>query len=247
MIKILSITILFLLYVNNTAVCQSIKYESCYTKGINSQTITHYNWPCQTHRKYLSGVPVEYGDIHFVNEDKMEGLISFFKVYSKFIHIIILPEGKKSESNMIELYGKEIKYFRIYNVSISKTGFIDFLDLYNKYKLRNYWRLLCTKNAISIFDDYKFKLNYSTYSLEHNWITTTSISKNKLILCSENNYTKIYWGGGMFRNVKNSLRRFINKRYNQHCKKEMFKSETDMLIYILNKENERLNNNSNNQ
>jgi len=140
----------------------------------------------------------------------------------------ILPTGKILASDVIKIQTSNINYIRVYNVEGNsfnrRNNFTDFININHAGIL---WRLIAKKNDISIYDD-------------ELWGSNTLGAK--MILIAYKEITKIYSKAAPDPYVKPIyplLLKFINNRYKTSFTKKDFKTNDDLLDYILDKESEK--------
>jgi hypothetical protein len=176
--------------------------------------------------------------IVFDSNDTISGVIKFISKYNRFFKAIaILPfSAKWTKKSLIGILRKNIKYIRVYPDDLKdKSVFADYYYIKDKDWFA---RLLKERENIGIWvEDYDFSENTEHFVFFDLLLTNKKnntlrhIGSSNFIFSNKNKLSKV-------------LLRSINKRYKQHFSMKDFKDEQAMIDYILDKENERLNNQS---
>ena len=156
-----------------------------------------------------------YGKIVLTNGDTLRGIIRVTGLGCMFL------ESGKFESMLITV--NDINYILGYNVvSLGQN----FYMLKKLPKRRDLYRLVAQKGNVAIYDlqPDDFKLN--------------NLGAPMLLVTPKRSIRKIY-GGFWFANKHKLILKFINKRFHQSFKESDFKTEMDMIDYILDEENKR--------
>jgi hypothetical protein len=120
-----------------------------------------------------------------------------------------------------------IEYDKISSVRISDDKLIagGKFELYKNLNYENtLWRLRKQKNSVAIYDNSIFQYD------------VLKIAPPKMILISNGQVTDMYSTGGGFlhdNKIRSLLLRFINDRYKKAFKKSDFKTDDDLVDYIL--------------
>jgi hypothetical protein len=196
------------------------------------------NWP----KKFGSGYYYVYnGTVQLKNNSKIVGLIKMdiynnadTKLDSSTSFIQILPSRKTTIEDIQTIYLYEISYIRIQNPANSDS------DEYKPFGSTTLAKLIGKKNDVRLYCRYSYWESSNDPNFSH------TITGANIILTLN---TKIL---AQFSTLVQPSQRwsdyseFINKRYKQHFSLHYseFKNEKEMIDYILNKEIERLNNQS---
>jgi len=217
--------------------------------------VHHYHWPKQWHlraKSYLNFVPVEYGTITLQDGNSISGLLSLYRISSKYADLVILPEDKIAFGSMGYLqtfYGGEtgamlnendegsrIKRVRIYKDSVDKQCYVDFISLIKPFQLRNFWQVIGEKNDIRICDRFMFSSNTSKNDeyASGGWESEIPETSHHLILTTKSEAVII--PRGLFESNQSVLKRFIKNRYKIDVKQHHFNTISEMINFILNAE-----------
>jgi hypothetical protein len=168
---------------------------------------------------------VEQGYIVLMNNDTLKGRIKLTPCGGT---LPILPLGKQKADDIHYINRDDINCIRLYKVFDNDPCKLD--KQYTDFEILSdggVWRLLAQKNDIKFYDDYNGPISEI--------ITMALVVKNERI----NLYST--WAYTLhFDNPKPLVLRFINKRYKTSFHRNDFKTEADMINYILDKENEKL-------
>ena len=231
-----------------TALCQNdvtgVRMDSCL-----SQPFHHYHFPGgYIHGKNpLNSAPIEYGVVNLKSGDTFTGLISFYKPVGRYFDVAVLPDSGVLQGYLLQFYGNktgalrnstdgkiDVSNFRIYQDSINKNCYSDFVHLPDYNKAPNFWRILGKIDNVEVVD----KVRFRSHLHSNDWKSFAYLGRRKMLLITKDGYAQIY-RRILFRNVNKSICRFINKRYHTSFRKTNFKSTGAMIDYILDKENEK--------
>jgi hypothetical protein len=207
-------------------------------------------WPIKTGwTNQYSTFPVQRGCIILRSKDTLCGIIKLLPNGQRihYAYIQILQNSMKDAKDVIKIEKNDIEFINIYkyNGNIQSKS-IDYYYLGNKFS-SDYWRIIGKRNGATIYiSDYP-------NNESDDW-NDSNQDYYQLLLTSKKDTTIIGTYQSLLRSDKSSHRtikntkillKFINKHYSQHFNKEDFKNNQALLDYILDKENERLNNNNN--
>ncbi len=205
-----------------------------------SFTSLQKSWPVQNnsgrgHEFYITA-SVEKGQIFTIKNDTLKGNIKLLPQSPDFYsYILILPENKKDEKDIIKVETRNIQYIIVDHGSFYDTSFTEFMNLDDGYL----WRLLAKKDSVSVFDRVDLpSSNYSTLTPYY-----YSHYGHKMILVKNN--TKIILFSSLpaathKNNIRPLLIKFINKRYSKSYSLKYFKDVPNMFDYILLEENKKV-------
>ena len=160
-----------------------------------------------------------YGLIVLKNGDTLKGYIRPWIDYCEFLEY--------NKFTPITIYNDRINYIQGNLPNI--TG--NFIIAKNLNRTKWLWRLLKQENNVLIYD-----------SFDYTHLSSLGIP---MFLSVNDSLIRISGISSMLYSDKNKLiLNFINKRYNKSFQESDFKTPMEMINYILDKENERLNKNS---
>jgi hypothetical protein len=193
------------------------------------------SWPISYPRNYLyNSASVEEGYILLRNKDTLWGRIKLFPLKPNFVsHMSILPKGKDSAADVINVPAADIDYIRIYRGSFYTPHFTDFVNLDGQ----TLWRLLARRDSVGIYDALIFKSNlYSRLPPSY-----YAHFEPFMILLSHGRRVKMYsllqWDLN-HRHQEKLLIKFINHYYKTSFRRSDFKSSKEIFDYILQRETE---------
>jgi hypothetical protein len=208
-------------------------FYGCTAPLTSQQLALLKSWPKNSLNKHLDYDPVYMGYIVTTNGDTLRGLMKFgstYKPHETMTRIMIIPLGQNKKDSIIHLRKKDINYIRSFEDS-TKNKFTDFLKLPNG----GLYRLIEKANDIGMYISNSY--TNGTYNCP--------LYKGGMLLYKDKTEVIISIGNFFSNNLRSpqkNLVQFINKRYQQDFNKEDFKDEKAMVDYILNKENESLEN-----
>jgi len=156
-----------------------------------------------------------YGNILLKNGDSLSSCY----IRPWFYDCDVLADNKFQS---IKILDTEIKYMRV-PAPLFDKGYMEMSSVYGSTLLR----LIRQKGEARIYD-YSYDTNPSVFG------------SPMLLVVDKNKPLKIY-GNSLWprKNTKNLILKFVNTRYHQSFKQNDFKTEMDMLDYILDRENEK--------
>ncbi len=166
--------------------------------------------------------PVERGFVVTKKNDTLKGLVKLI-YYGNGDHIPVLPTGKKTATDIINIKRKDIDYIHVYD-DTSMSIYKDYVNI-DYFGL---WRRLGINDKVGIYDNYEFMGRGQKID-----------GKELMVLVTGNQKEVMYHGfQTVFQSRYSYLLSFLNKRYYQHFKKNYFKDQNSEIEYILEKENE---------
>lgn len=157
----------------------------------------------------------------------MSGQKDTLKGYVKFLkrsYYAVIPIGSKwSQESIINVEVESIQFMKVFENSIGDTNHFSAWERLGKGR-RNLWRLIGKKDGVRVYD----------------WAYFDGSLPTRMLLVTPHGQVYIYHCAAIamhFGHRRSLLLKFIRRRYKVAVRKRDFAAESDLVNYILDKEN----------